>query len=166
MIDSDAPSATTCDYNKSRSRLSPDFSSGTYSNSPVGPKDALVNCRDVESTSVGRAVPDYRDSVTRVNCYEEKTIMKISKSYLYKVEKQLRQWGAKLDERIGKANKAGDDVKADYRRHVDELKTKNVVAQSKFDELKAGRCEKWRNFTIGVARVRKELETAFKDLTN
>ena len=91
--------------------------------------------------------------------------MEKQKAHVGKVEAQLRQWGAKLDELVAKAEKAGTEAKIDYRKHIDDLKAKHQVAQAKLDELKTAGSEKWEIFKTGVEGACNELEGAFKKLT-
>ena len=81
-----------------------------------------------------------------------------------KMEAQLKEWGKKIDELAVKADTAGAQVKADYRKYVDDLKAKRTVAQSKLDELKAAGSEKWEVFKSGVESAWKDLESTFKTL--
>jgi len=83
-----------------------------------------------------------------------------------KMETQLKQWGAKLDELMAKAKESGAEVKVDYHQSIDELKAKHQAAQSKFDELRAAGSEKWETFKIGIEGAWNELEVAFKKLMN
>jgi hypothetical protein len=82
-----------------------------------------------------------------------------------KMETQLKQWGAKLDELVAKAEEAGAEAKIDYRKRIDDLKSKHQVAQSKLAELRAGGSEKWDILKSGVESAWKELEVAFKKMT-
>jgi chromosome segregation ATPase len=91
--------------------------------------------------------------------------MKKQKAQVGKVEAQLRQWGARIDELITKAEKAGEEAKIDYRKHIDELKAKHESAQARLEELKSAGSEKWEIIKTGVEGACKELESAFKKLT-
>ena len=83
-----------------------------------------------------------------------------------KMEAQLRQWGAKLDELLATAEAAGTEAKADYRKHIDELRAKHQAAQAKLDELKAAGSDKWETLKAGVEGAWNELDVAFKKLSN
>jgi hypothetical protein len=83
-----------------------------------------------------------------------------------KMEKQLKQWGMKLDDFVSRAEKAGTEVKADYRKNVDELKAKIKIAHSKLAELQAAGGESWVIFQAGVESTWNEIEVAFKKLSN
>jgi hypothetical protein len=81
-----------------------------------------------------------------------------------KRETQLRQWGARLDQVVAKAEKVGAEVNAAKRQRVDEVRTKYQAAQSKLDECKAAGSEKWETFKTGLETAWSDLETAFKKL--
>ena len=61
--------------------------------------------------------------------------MDIVESNLGKLETQLQEWGTKL---TGLVEKAGTTATADYRKGIDELKSKHLEAQMKFNQLKSG----------------------------
>jgi hypothetical protein len=83
-----------------------------------------------------------------------------------KMEKQLKEWGARLDELTAKADEAGTRAKGDYRKRVDDLRAKYQVAQSKLDELRTAGSEKWETLKTGVESAWSDLEVAFKKLSN
>lgn len=82
------------------------------------------------------------------------------------VEAQLKQWGAKIDALIARANEAGAEVKADYRRSIDDLNAKRQATQAKLDALRAASGDKWETFKTDLDSARHELEVAFKKLTS
>jgi hypothetical protein len=92
--------------------------------------------------------------------------MEKMEAHVGKMETQLKQWGMKLDELMAKAEEAGTDAKADYRKHIDDLKAKHLVAQSKLDELRAAGHDEWQSLKAGVESAWTELDVAFRKLTN
>lgn len=80
------------------------------------------------------------------------------------MEAQLKQWGARLDGLIAKAAGAGADVKADYRKRVDDLKAKCQGAQARLDEARAAGSGKWKTLKTGVQSALKDIEAAFRGL--
>jgi hypothetical protein len=87
-------------------------------------------------------------------------------AHVGRMETQLQQWGAKLDEFVAKADEAGAEAKIDYRKGIDDLKAKHRGAQGKLDELKAAGSEKWETLKAGVESAWNELDVAFKKLRN
>jgi hypothetical protein len=91
--------------------------------------------------------------------------MKKTDARVGKMETQLKQWGAKLDELVAKAEEAGAEAKIDYRKRIDDLKSKHQEVQSKLAELRAAGGEKWEILKHGVESAWKELEVAIKKMT-
>jgi histidinol dehydrogenase len=83
-----------------------------------------------------------------------------------KLEDQLKLWGAKINEIAAKVDVAGQEAKIDARKHLDDIKAKIKVAQSKLDEAKAAGGDKWDTFKSGLESSWKELEGAFQKLTH
>jgi uncharacterized protein YqfA (UPF0365 family) len=81
-----------------------------------------------------------------------------------KMEQQLKQWGAKLDNLAAKVTTAGAKAKAEERKAVADLRAKQELARAKLDELKAAGGDKWDTFKAGVEGAYNELEGAFKKL--
>lgn len=85
---------------------------------------------------------------------------------LSKMEDQLKLWGAKLHVLGAKGEVVGESVKIESRKHVDELKAKLAIAQSKLQQAKAAGSDKWDAFKLEVERYWEELETAFQRLVH
>jgi len=92
--------------------------------------------------------------------------MEKTQANLGKLETQLKQWGAKLDEFIAKADRAGTTARIDNRKRIDDLTAKVQVAQSKLDEVKTAGSERWETLKTGVESAWNELDLAFKKLSN
>jgi peptidoglycan hydrolase CwlO-like protein len=92
--------------------------------------------------------------------------MEKTQENLGKLETQLKQWGARLDELVAKADRAGTTARIDNRRRIDDLKAKVQAAQSKLDEVRTAGSERWETLKTGVESAWSELELAFKKLRN
>jgi hypothetical protein len=92
--------------------------------------------------------------------------MKVTEANVGKMETQLKQWGAKLDELVAQAEEAGTEAKLDYRARVYALKAKHQLARSQLDQLRATGSEKWATLKTDVEGAWNELEVAFRKLTN
>lgn len=88
--------------------------------------------------------------------------MKKMESHLAKMETQLKKWGVRIEKMITKSENAGTEANSDYHMRIDQLKTKQQVAQTKFEELKASGTDDWETFKAGMSGVWSELEVAFK----
>jgi hypothetical protein len=82
-----------------------------------------------------------------------------------KIEKQLAQWGARLDELAAKAATAGEDVIQKERQHIAELRAKRDEFAVKLQEMKAAGSDKWQTIKSGVDSAYDELEAAFRLVT-
>jgi TolA-binding protein len=92
--------------------------------------------------------------------------MDTMKSYVGKMESQIKQWGIKIDELAAKADAAGAEAKSDYHKRIRDMKTKHQAAQAKLDEVKAAGSEKWETIKGGIESAWNELEASFKKLLN
>jgi hypothetical protein len=95
----------------------------------------------------------------------DKTKATVDKN-LSKLEDQLKLWAAKFNEVAAKATVAGQQLKVDSRKQLDELKSKLDGAQAKLDEAKAAGAEKWDVLKKDVEHTWHELEGAFKKLVH
>jgi hypothetical protein len=83
-----------------------------------------------------------------------------------KMEAELRQWGARLDNMRAMADLVGTAARIDYRQRLDEAREKHAAAEAKLAELKAAGRGKWELFRSGVENAWSELATAFTRLAN
>jgi hypothetical protein len=81
-------------------------------------------------------------------------------------ETQLKRWGARLDQIVVKAEKAGIEMNAAKRQRVDEARAKCQAAQAKLNEYKSAGCEKFERLKPGVESAWSNLEWAFKKLND
>lgn len=81
-----------------------------------------------------------------------------------KMDAQIKEWGAKIESLLARAEMAGEHVKADYRRQVEELKAKRLDAQARLDEFRAAGGEAWEAFRTGLEGAWKDLETSLKNI--
>jgi hypothetical protein len=91
--------------------------------------------------------------------------MREIKAPIGKMEKQLKQWGAKLDDMVAEAEDASAEARRDYRKRIDHLKSKHQAAKLKLDELRAAGGDKWETLKAGIESAWEELEGAFEKLT-
>lgn len=81
-----------------------------------------------------------------------------------RMEAQLKEWGAKLDGLVAKADSAGTEADIDYRKRVDDLKAKYQAAHSKLGELKSAGSDKWETFETGLENAWSDFRDAFTSL--
>jgi predicted translin family RNA/ssDNA-binding protein len=83
-----------------------------------------------------------------------------------KMEAELRQWGARLDNLRAMADLVGTATRLDYRERLEQAREKYDAAEAKLAELKAAGRGKWEIFRGGVENAWSELATAFTRLSN
>lgn len=82
-----------------------------------------------------------------------------------RMEEQLSQWGARLDELIASVGEAGATAKRDTERRLDDLRAKHQDARSKIVALRSLGSESWETIKAGVESAWVELEVAFRELS-
>jgi hypothetical protein len=83
-----------------------------------------------------------------------------------KMEAELRQWGARLDNLRAMADLVGTATRLDYRERLEQAREKYDAAEAKLAELKAAGRGEWEIFRGGVESAWSELATAFTRLAN
>lgn len=83
------------------------------------------------------------------------------KAYQEKIEAQLKEWGAKIDELKAKAEKSKAELKTKYEKQIEDLRTKQEVAQRKLRELRESGEEAWEGLKTGLEKGLGELKDAF-----
>jgi len=90
--------------------------------------------------------------------------MDTKSEHVGRMEKNLKDWGKKIDELVEKAETAGAGVKADTKARIRDLKERHTAAQMKLDQLKSAGADKWETFKTDLDSAWSEFETAFKHL--
>ncbi|MGP8050721.1 MAG: hypothetical protein ACLPYB_08920 [Desulfobaccales bacterium] len=83
-------------------------------------------------------------------------------AYQEKIEAQLREWTAKINELKAKADGAKADAKIDMYKRIDALRVKQEAAQAKFQALKQVGTEKWEQLRTGLDQAMEDLKTAWE----
>lgn len=89
--------------------------------------------------------------------------MSQKQAYQEKMEAQLKEWGAKIDELKAKAEKAEADAKLEYHKRIDGLQAKRNAVEAKLAEVKASGEEAWENLKDGAERAWNELRSAVNE---
>ena len=90
--------------------------------------------------------------------------MKTENPDVGKMEAELRQWGARLDNLLAMADLVGTAARIDYRQRLDDAREKYDAAEAKLAEMKAAGRGKWETFAGDVENAWSELATAFTRL--
>lgn len=101
---------------------------------------------------------------TKVLHKEREISMDTTGQEVGKIETRLRQLGTRLDKLVAKADEAGSEAKAEYRKQIDCIKEKHAAVQGKLTAFRAANGQKWDNFKGGVETAWHDLKHAFKAL--
>jgi len=88
--------------------------------------------------------------------------MGLKEAYQEKVEAQLREWTAKINELKAKADGAKADAKVEMYKQIEVLRAKEEVAQAKFQELKQVGAAKWEEIRTSLDKAMDDLKTTWK----
>jgi hypothetical protein len=87
-------------------------------------------------------------------------------AHVGKMEAELRQLGARLDNLLAMAEVVGTAARIDYRKRLDDLKERYDAVEAKLAELKAAGSGKREAFQGGVETAWNELAKEFSRLAN
>jgi len=88
--------------------------------------------------------------------------MALKEAYQEKIEAQLREWTAKINELKAKAEGAKADAKIEMHKRIDPLRAKQEAAQAKFQALKQAGTEKWEQLRTGLDKAMDDLKTTWE----
>ncbi len=91
--------------------------------------------------------------------------MESKDEHVGKTEKQLAEFGARIDSLANRASTAGTHAVEEEKERVAELRKKRDTLAAKLRELKAAGKDSWSTLKKGVDRAYEELEVAFKKAT-
>jgi peptidoglycan hydrolase CwlO-like protein len=83
--------------------------------------------------------------------------MKQREVYQHKLQTQLAEWSAAIDQLKVRANETEADVKADYDMQVGELQQQLDSVQGKLDELQQARDDVWESLKADVEAASNNL---------
>jgi hypothetical protein len=81
-----------------------------------------------------------------------------------RMETQLAQWGARLDELVAKTGETAAGANSDFRKKVDALRGQCQAAKVQLDEFRSAGGAKWGIFKTGIESAWSEIETTFAKL--
>ncbi|WP_159790389.1 hypothetical protein [Sodalinema gerasimenkoae] len=83
--------------------------------------------------------------------------------YQGKMETQLQEWGAKIDELQARAEKTGGDVKDDLNQRIDGLKAKRDDMQKRLSDLKSASDGAWSSLKSGFQNAWDEFSSSVEE---
>jgi chromosome segregation ATPase len=96
---------------------------------------------------------------TEMRSPEEKTEKR--KAYQEKIEVQLKEWRAKIDELKAKAETSKTELKMKYEKQIEDLRAKQEVVQQKLHEFKESGEETWEEIKTALEKGLNELKDSF-----
>jgi archaellum component FlaC len=80
------------------------------------------------------------------------------KTYQEKIESQLKEWGAKIDQLKAKAETSTSELKMKYEKQIEDLRAKQEIVQLKLREFKDSGEETWEEIKTGIDKGLNELK--------
>jgi poly(hydroxyalkanoate) granule-associated protein len=111
--------------------------------------------RNVEARSKARGAKR-RAQVGRLT----ETIVAKKVSYQKKLEAQLRDWDAQLDQLMAQAQKAKEDARLKIQGEIDNLRRQRAALQHQLDELRSRGEEAWEDLKKGVDKAWGDINEA------
>jgi Skp family chaperone for outer membrane proteins len=88
--------------------------------------------------------------------------MSMKEAYQKKLQAQLDEWNAEIDKLKAKADKAEADAKLEYYKKIEELRSIQETANSKFAKLREASDGAWEDLKAGVDSACNTLGNALK----
>jgi DNA repair protein RadC len=88
--------------------------------------------------------------------------MGLKEAYQERIEAQLREWNARINELKARAAIAKADAKIDLYNRIDILRAKLEAAQAKLQELKQIGAEKWDEIRLALDKDMDYLKTTWE----
>lgn len=82
--------------------------------------------------------------------------------YLEKMQAQLKDWTAKIDALIVKADKAAVGKRAEYQEQIRALQAKKKIAEERLQILRTAGEGAWRDAKEAMEKISGDLRAAFK----
>lgn len=88
--------------------------------------------------------------------------MATKEAYQKKLEAQLKEWDAKLDQLNAKAQKATADARIHYENELENLKSKRAAAHKTLEELGKRGETAWEDMKDGAEKIWDEMGKAIE----
>jgi hypothetical protein len=90
--------------------------------------------------------------------------MGLKEAYQEKIEAQLKEWTAKLNEYKAKADKASADVKIQMYSQIDQMKARKEALQQKLNEVGAASGDSWEALKAGSEKILEEMKKTWESM--
>lgn len=88
--------------------------------------------------------------------------MSMKQAYQDKLQAQLDQWRAEIGKLQAKAKSSSAQAQLDYYRQIEELRSMQVDAEKKLEELKQSGDEAWEDLKAGIDHAWDTMGNAVK----
>lgn len=90
--------------------------------------------------------------------------MGLKEAYQEKIEAQIKEWTAKLQEYKAKADQANADAKIQMYHQIDRLRAQKDAAQQKLNAIKAASGDSWEALKAGSERALEEMKKTWEEM--
>ncbi|HEY4743745.1 MAG TPA: hypothetical protein VIH45_03745 [Desulfuromonadaceae bacterium] len=80
--------------------------------------------------------------------------------YLQRLEAQLKEWKAKIDQLEARTSMVSSETKADLMREIEALRRKKMVVKEKWSALQKTGDEVWNTLAEGMEKAAAEMKQA------
>ena len=87
------------------------------------------------------------------------------KAYIEKLDAQLKEWNAKIDELKARGEKVTEEKKKEYGQQLEILHSKQETAKKKLRDLREAGDEAWQSIKTGVDHAWSELKASIEEAT-
>ena len=90
--------------------------------------------------------------------------MGLKEAYQEKMDAQIREWTAKLQEYKAKADMASADAKIQMYQQIDHLRPQVEAAKQKLSEIKVASGESWEALKAGSEKTLEEIKKTWEEM--
>jgi uncharacterized coiled-coil DUF342 family protein len=85
-------------------------------------------------------------------------------AYIEKMEAQLKIWDAQISQWNARADKNKADLKIEYNKNLERLKSKRDELNGKIQDIKRSSGDAWQRIKEGSDRIMSEMKTTVDDV--
>lgn len=78
-------------------------------------------------------------------------------AYEQKIDAQLKEWQARIDEARAKGEQQTADAKIEYQKQIGEMESRMEAVRAKLDELKKASSDSWEDLKTNIDRTTRDM---------